>query len=136
MDATQEGFTLIELLVVMIIIGILATIAIPVFLNQRAKAEDTAAKADVTTLGKEISSYYVEGATSLSLTGGAGANYVLTPVAGPAIDAGPSSARVLIDASTAIVDRDDWCVAVANPSGAQQVYSFSHDGGLDAGACP
>jgi type IV pilus assembly protein PilA len=53
----EQGFTLIELLVVILIIGILAAIAIPAFLNQRGKAYDASAKSQVKTAQTAMETY-------------------------------------------------------------------------------
>ena len=62
----EKGFTLIELLVVILIIGILAAIALPAFLNQRSKAQDTEAKSAARTAQTALETYYTDEQTYLT----------------------------------------------------------------------
>jgi type IV pilus assembly protein PilA len=71
----EKGFTLIELLVVILIIGILAAIAIPSFLNQKSKATDASTKSMARTAQTAIETYATDnngsylGATNTGLHG-------------------------------------------------------------------
>jgi prepilin-type N-terminal cleavage/methylation domain-containing protein len=63
-EENEGGFTLIELLVVIIIIGILAAIAIPVFLNQRKKGYDAQSKSDLRNLATLEETYLTDNPTA------------------------------------------------------------------------
>ena len=86
---SEEGFTLIELLIVIAIIGILAAIAIPQFNQYKARAYDTASKADLHNLYLACKAYWSDDGSDkdCSTSSVQGPNYGFAPSTGVTVGA-------------------------------------------------
>jgi type IV pilus assembly protein PilA len=132
----EGGFTLIELLVVMIIIGILAAIAIPLFLNQRKNAYDASLKSDVRTIANELESVYTDTQAYPAVAGFVGNTPPsVTVQAGDVVrtSAGNNFTYNLNAAA------DAFCIVGSNVKATHNWVYVSSQGGLQAStvlACP
>jgi type IV pilus assembly protein PilA len=141
MDEKDQGFTLIELLVVIIIIGILAAIAIPVFLNQRKKAVDASVKSDLRTVANELETYATDAQAYPATVAFAAASKTLTITGGGVVTLSNGNVPT-IKYNAAAATATAYCIQVTNPKGSSAVAGLvyiSDAGGLQASsvsACP
>lgn len=66
-ESSESGFTLIEILVVILIIGILSAIAIPVFLNQRKAANESAIRSDLRNLAIAVEDHFKDNPNDITV---------------------------------------------------------------------
>lgn len=138
MKEKDQGFTLIELLVVIVIIGVLAAIAIPLFLNQQKKSVDASMKSDVKNAATMIETWRTDnpvtavptialaagasGAAATALEGFDASDGNIVTVKG-LTDVGSYCISVINDAST---KKAEWIVYDSTKGGLQKAWAAAN----------
>jgi type IV pilus assembly protein PilA len=120
LDDREAGFTLIELLVVVIIIGILAAIAIPVYIGVQNNAKDSSAKSDLANIKTAESAYNAQNSA-----------YTADPTALASFGYPQGTSSTV---SLKLVGTTGFCASTASASGATNIFRVTDTTNPTSGA--
>lgn len=122
---------MVELLVVIIIIGVLAAIAVPLYLNQQAKSFDAVVQQDLETMAQSIRGALEDEPNMPPMTW-SGRSYSIDGEQSGALSPG------VVFGGLSGSDMYDWCIDATHPNGkvsSVDGYKYSAQAGLETGSC-